>query len=106
MKTLTNVDDHLDSFNEELNDDQRRVLPTYRQAFKSIVGMTLNGDPEKAIDLYQLGLKFKLDEPNIQLEDAEFKLLKEATQKNPSQLLNHFWSQILLRLKDAESVKA
>ena len=102
MKTIKNVDDNLQSFNDELSEEEKRSLPTYRKAFKAILGMVLNNDPEKALDLAQVGLKFTLAQPDISLEDAEFKLLKEATNKNPSQLLNHFWAQILTKLKDAE----
>lgn len=105
MKTLKDLDTHLVHFEEDLPIDTVAQLPTYRKMYKAALGMVSSKNGEEAIDLYQVGLKLKLNEPQIDLEDAEFKLLKEACAKNPVQWMAHYHAQVVLKLKEAEQLK-
>lgn len=80
----------------------KEVRDTYRKMFKQAVEHTLGKSKENAIENYQLGLKLMQDQDEIQLEDAEFKLLKEACESNPLQWISHFQAQILIKLKESE----
>lgn len=101
MKTIKDVDAKPTHFQDDLPADAAAAMPTYRKMFKAAVGMGMAKDGENAIDLMQLGLKLKVD-GDIQLEDAEFKLLKQRCSENPAQWLAHFHGQVMLKLREAE----
>ena len=101
MKTIKNVDSKPEHFQDDIAPEVAATIPTYRKMFKAAVGMGLAKDGENAIDLVQLGLKLRVD-GDINLEDAEFKLLKERCSQNPAQWTAHFHGQVMMKLKEAE----
>jgi hypothetical protein len=104
MRTIKNIDAQIEHFIDDNSfpEDQKKQIPTFRQMFKAAVGLSLSKDGEQAIDLYQLGLKLKISESDINLEDAEFKLLKEKCGENPAKWIGHFHGQVMQKLKDSE----
>lgn len=100
MKTIKGIDESMSSFDDELPKDT--VLPTYRKLFKSTVGLAAARSGEEALDMYQLGLKLKIEGADIALEDAEFKLLRGCVEKNAGQLISHYLAQLLMKLKESE----
>lgn len=101
MKTIKNIDDKPSHFQEDVLPETMAALPTYRRMFKNAVGTVAARNGEEAIDLYQLGLKLKMEGSDISLEDAEFKLLKDTCEKNPAQWMAHFQAQVLLKIKES-----
>lgn len=101
MKTIKEVDTKPQPVNE--TDDMGRIV-TYRQMFKNAVALIAPKSGAYAIDMFQLGLKLKVDGSDVALEDAEFKLLNEALESNPLNWPSHFLGQALLKLKEAEKV--
>lgn len=102
MKTIKQLDKRVESFSDDIPPEVLNQLPTFRQLFKAGLGMAVRNSGEKAIDLYQVGLKLKLDGPDVALEDEEFKLLKEVCDQNPAQWLSHYHAQVMLKLREAE----
>lgn len=105
MKTITAVDTKPTHFQDEVTPDVVASMPTYRKMFRAVCGMGLAKSGEEAMDLVQIGLKMQLADPDISLEDAEFRLLKERCEKNPVQWQAHFHGQVMLKLKEAETSK-
>lgn len=103
MKIIKNIDEKVKPFQDDLPEDVANKLPSFRQLFKAGLGMAVRSDGEKAIDLYQIGLKFKLDQPDIELENAEFNTLKEVCNSNPAQWLSHYHAQIMLKIREADA---
>lgn len=101
MKTIKDVDTKPTHFQEDIPEEVAAAMPTYRKMFKAAVGMGLAKDADNAIDLLQLGLKLKV-EGDVQLEDAEFKLLKDRCSANTPQWQAHFHAQVMLKLKESE----
>lgn len=101
MKTIKGIEEKL-SLVEDVAPGADVQLPSYRQMFKAAVGNSLGKDGDNSIDLYQLGLKLKVEGKSLDLEDAEFKLLKTACETNPAQWKAHFHAQVLIKLKDSE----
>lgn len=102
MKTIKNIDEKPTSFDESLPPEEIARIPTYRKLFKAAVGLTTKNNPAEALDLYQMGLKLKIESPDVALEDAEFKLLEESCRQNPANWVAHYFAQVLLKLKGAE----
>jgi len=101
MKTLKGLDEKLSTI-EEIPAGVDAKLPTYRLMYKAAVGGSLAKSGDEAVEHYQLGLKLRIEGNEIDLEDAEFKLLKAAVEKNPSQWNAHFHAQVVLKIKDSE----
>lgn len=102
MKKINAVDERPTHFQDDITPEVAAQIPTYRKMFKAAVGMGMAKDGENAIDLMQLGLKLKVDGADIELEDAEFKLLKERCSANPAQWVAHFHGQVMFKLKQSE----
>lgn len=102
MKTLKDIDSKPIPFEEDIPAEALERIPTFRKLFKSSVGMLIKSNGDQAIDLYQLGLKLKLSEQDISLEDAEFNMLKDACNQNPMNWIAHFLAQVMLKLKESE----
>lgn len=102
MKIIKNIDEKPTSFDENISPEALKQMPTFRKLFKAAIGMSTRSNGEQAIDLYQLGLKFKTEENDISVEDSEFNLLKEACNQNPANWISHYHAQVMLKLKDAE----
>lgn len=105
MKTIKNVDAKPIHFQDDVPPEVIAQLPTYRKMFRAVCGMGLAKGGDQAMDLVQLGLKMQLDQPDISLEDAEFKLLKERCDQNVCQWQVGFHGQVMLKLKEAEQSK-
>lgn len=104
MKKLIGVDEKLGYFTDEIDEKSREALPTYRKLFKAAVGMVKAKDGDQAIDLHQLGLKLCVANSDgcLEIEDAEFKLLKQVCGDNPVQWIASFHGQVMVRLKESE----
>ncbi len=101
MKTIKSVDDKPSTFEENVPQNVLDTMPSFRKLFKAAIGLTVKSNGDQAIDLYQLGLKFKQDTPDISVEDAEFNLLKDACNSNPAGWHSHYHAQVMLKLKEA-----
>jgi hypothetical protein len=78
-------------------------VPTFQNMMRYSVGMNVSG--EKSIDAVQVGLKLSVEQDEVQLEDAEFELLKSACRTNPMKYGDHFQGQLMTILKAAENGK-
>lgn len=99
MKTIKNIDSRPTHFDEGVD---QSTVPTYRNLLKGAIGICASNSPTEALDLYQIGMKLKLAESDISLEDAEFKLLKDKCDQNPSKWFSHIFAQVILFLREAE----
>jgi hypothetical protein len=98
MKTLSGLDDKPVPIND---DDDTTNIVSYRKMFQHAVALAVPKSGVHAVDLFQLGLKLKLDGA-VALENAEFKLLEEVVEANPLQQRAHFLGQAMLKLKEAQ----
>jgi len=99
MKTLKGIKAKPEPLDPEQKLDG---IPTYQTMMKYSVSMNLGKSAENSIECYQVGLKLKLDQDEIQLEDAEFKVLKEAVEANPMRYMAHFHGQLMLKIREWE----
>ena len=89
MVKLTLLDEKIVPLvHEGLTEEQLSEAFSYRRIFKTIISLSIAKSGEEAIDLMQLGMKLKLAETDIEIEDGEFKLLRKLIDENKSQLLN------------------
>ena len=91
-----------------LTQEQLAQAMTYRKVFVGIISNSIAKSGEEAIELVQLGLKLKLTEPEVDIEDSEFKLLKKTIDENKNGILNTLLqgsALILLNKCESESKK-
>lgn len=106
MKTLKGIDEKIEWFTDDISDEQKALLPTYRKLMRVAVGGAAARNGEEALDYNEIGLKLRVD-GDVDLEEAEFKLLKRACEehsaaKRQDGWIAHIQAKVLLKLKDAE----
>lgn len=101
MKTLKNVDrevEYLDGFNLPSG----TKLSTMRMLLKILLNRTVSKSPDEAIDINQLLLKLRLVESDIQLENAEFKVMKEKVEANEMKMPQGEYGQLVTYVRECE----
>ena len=102
MKTINRLAEKPTHFREDISPEELENLPTFRRLFLNQLGGSQGENGEEAIEMYQLGLKIRSATESVDLEDAQFKILKKVCEKNKIQWLSHFHAQVLLLLKESE----
>jgi hypothetical protein len=97
MKTIKGIDDKLEKFNPTDSD-----LQAFKDYFRAAVSLSISKAGDEAIEIFELGLKIKRATGDLQLEDAEFKRLKEKVDSNPIGWPNWVHAQLVSKLKDSE----
>jgi hypothetical protein len=103
MKKLTRLNDKLDPIFDE--EKASANMPTFRRLYRVCLGNALAKTPDEAVDLVQVGLKLRLEDADVPLEDAEFALLKDAVTRNSQSMVAQLQGQLILRLREDENHK-
>lgn len=107
MKKIIGIKEKLSHFNPDVGKEAEEHLPTFQQMFVSVLGGSPAENGEQAIAMYQFGAKIKDNAgTDMEVEDAEFKLLKEKCQKNALGWVAHYYAQVLIKLKSSDEVKS
>ena len=102
MKVIKGIDEKLELFS--LTDEgEKKDKSSFKDMYRTIVSLSLGKSSEQALEMLELGMKIKGVEKDLELEDAEFKLLKSKVEDNMTQLPAYFHAQLLLKLKEAEN---
>ena len=111
MKTLKRLNDKPSHFLTEgmcpncqqtINEFDLTKMATFRRLFLNQLGASRADSGEEAIEMAQLGLQLRQDKPEIDIEDAQYKLLKKYCERNQINWAAHFQAQVLTLLKDSE----
>lgn len=114
MKTLTRLNEHPSHFMDEgmCPHCQQKIsgldvskVVAFRRLLLNQIGGSVADNGEESLDLNQLGLKLRQEQDSVDLEDAEFRLLKKYCERNQIRWVSHFQSQVLSLLKESESSK-
>jgi len=81
MKKLTKLDDKIEVA-EELSEDQKKGLWSYRRMIQIVLNNCTPRNNEESMDIHQILLKLRMKEPDIEFEDAQFKLIWEKFDAN------------------------
>lgn len=102
MKVIKGVNEKLDVFT--LTDEgEQKDKATFKDMYRTIISLSLGNSGDQALEMFELGLKIKNTKENdVELEDAEFKLLKDKVAENKLQQPAYFIGQLLSKLKQAE----
>lgn len=101
MKTIKGITEKLEVFS--LKDESEYDKTSFQDVFRTIISLSLGKSGEQALEMFELGLKLKKNkETDLELEDAEFKLLKDYVHENKTQQPVFFHGQLLKKLKEAE----
>lgn len=102
MKVIRGIADKLDLFS--LKDEGEKDKASFQDVYRTIISLSLGKSGEQALEMFELGLRLKRHkDADIELEDAEFKLLKEHVTENKTQQAAFFHGQLLKKLKEAEN---
>jgi hypothetical protein len=103
MKKIVGLEEKL----QKLSDADKGDMLTYKEMFRNGVALSVTKAGPEAIELFSVALKLKSSGNEIDLEDAEFKLLHQKISENPGFLNNAPWpawvhGQLLVRLEQSE----
>lgn len=108
MKTLKGLN-ALPTYSEEhaeMVEMGRKIkMHPFKRMMRDAIATSLSKSLDDAEEREQVKLKLMLEDDEIQLEDAQFKILKEIVGANPCQWIQHYYEQVGKILKSAESGK-
>ena len=103
MKIIKGVNEKLDLFSIS-DEGEQKDKASFKDMYRTVISLSLGDSGEQALEMFELGLKLKNTKADdIEVEDAEFKLLKDKVQANKLQQPAHFLGQLLKKLKEAEN---
>lgn len=101
MKTIKNIDEKLDTFSVEDNGEKDKM--SFRDIFRTILSLSLSNSGDQALEMIELAGYLKKAKKDTDLEDSQFKLLKEKVEANPMRQPAFFLAQLINKLKAAEN---
>ena len=109
MITLNNINNKLDHFDKNIQsqvDAGKLTMATLKESCMLALASGQAKSKENAMECIEIWNKFKKSESDtIQLENAEFKVLKDLIEQNSAQHIRFFHAQILTWLYDCEKSK-
>ena len=106
MKKIKGIEERVDDINQDrLTDDQKKSLPSFKEMFVAVCGLTTTQDPAQAISYFDIGKKIKDAKADVVLENSEMDLLKSAVEKNPTKLPVIYFAQMIKKIRSAEELK-
>lgn len=105
MKTVPNIDERVTHYIDDVSDQIKTNLPTYRTMFIISCSAALGKNRNETIDLFDLAMKIKKAPVDLELEDAEFKLLKSECDQNVGQWVAFLHAQLLRKLDISEKIE-
>lgn len=100
MKTIKGIDEKLDIFS--LEDKVEKDKMSFRDIYRTILSLSLSNSGAQAMEMVDVALLLKAAKEDVQLEDAQFNLLKEKVDANPMKQPAFFQAQLFRKLKAAE----
>jgi hypothetical protein len=100
MKKLTGLDEKIINLEDVVI--KETDLPSLRYLIKIILNKQVAKDADEAIDVNQILLKLRMVEPDIEFENAEFKLIQDKVRENKAQLFQGPHGQLLAYLKKCD----
>ncbi len=104
MKHIKDLDEKLTHFDPEAPAQEAERLPTFRKLFLYALGSSTASNGEEAVRMWDVGIKIKNAKVDIDLEDADFNILKSVCEQNPLKWMAYYFAQILFKLKESEVV--
>lgn len=101
MKKLMAIDKTIELLDgNEVNPSMK--LPTFRFLIQTVLNNQVPKNGEESLDINQVLLKLRQVEPDIELENAEFKILKEKVGENQAKMFQGPHGQLLAYLNACE----
>lgn len=102
MKTIKGITDKLELFS--ISGDSEKDTSSYQDVYRTILSLSLGKSSDQAIEMIDVALKLKKNKSkDLDLEDSEFKLLKEHVDTNATRQPAFFQAQLIRKLRDAEN---
>ena len=100
MKKLTGLDDR--TLNLDGDPIPPEKMPTLRYLIQVILNRQVAKNAEEAIDANQILLKLRQVEPDIDLENNEFRILSEKIKANEAKLFQGSYGQLTAYLEKCD----
>lgn len=97
MKKIVGLDEKLEKLTESDRD-----FDTFRNYFRGAVALGISKPGVDAVDAYELSFLIKKAGVEVDLEDAQFKLLKDRVTENVAQWPDWVKGQLLKKIQQAE----
>lgn len=96
MKKLTGLDDKIQNLDADVVTEDR--LPSFRYLLKVMLNRQVAKNAEESLDVNQILLKLRMVEPEIDLENNEFRILQEKIKQNEAKMFQGSHGQVLAYL--------
>lgn len=97
MKKIVGLEEKVKSF-----DEKDTLLQPFKEFFQAAVKFSVKKSGEEAVDLFEILLKLKSANGEVDLEDAQFKLLKACCNDNPVGWPSVVHGQLFKKLQESE----
>jgi len=97
MKKIVGLEEKVKSF-----DEKDALLQPFKEFFQAAVKFSVKKSGEEAVDLFEIALKLKSANDSVDLEDAQFKLLKACCNDNPVGWPSVIHGQLYKKLKESD----
>ena len=97
MKKIVGLEEKVKSF-----DEKDSVLQPFKEFFQAAVKFSVKKSGEEAVDLFEINLKLKAAKDEVELEDAQFKILKTCCNENPVGWPSVIHGQLYKKLQESE----
>ena len=97
MKKLTGLEEKLEKLNEKDSDMQ-----SFKEFFKAAVSFSITKSGDEAVDLFEIAIKIRRANGEVDLEDAEFKKLSSKVGENPVGWPSWVHAQLVSKLRAIE----
>lgn len=97
MKKIVGLDAQLEKLSE--ND---REFDTFKNYFRGAVALGISKPGNDATDAFEVALLIKRAGNEVELEDAQFKLVRDRVSENPGQWVDWIKGQLIKKLDEAE----
>lgn len=103
MKKLTALDTQIEIL-DGTEPNPNIKLPTFRSLIKIILNNQVPKNAEESLDINQVLLKLRQVEPDLEFENAEFKLIYDKAGENQAKMFQSAHGQLIAYLKSCEKV--
>lgn len=100
MKKLTGIDDRILNLDGDPIPEDK--MPKLRYLIQVILNRQVAKNAEESLDVNQILLKLRQTEPDIELENGEFRILSEKIKENQAKLFQGSYGQLTAYLEKCD----
>lgn len=99
MKKITGLNLHVTPIDTEEGVIMEGQVPTFKRLYRLVLATGQAANADESLETFDLGLRLKAADDEIEVSDKEHNLLLSRVKQNPTRLVDHFLAQLLKKLQ-------